>query len=365
MSPAVKALSLAFVIFMVSAESNAQSNLAINANSNQYLCNAGEQRPVTLKIIKNGRAFDVSAFYQDALLFEQRDQRPSLNVRVVDGSSETVSEFVDFNKSGLEIIPVDGKNKLEIDLTQGATFLHYADASQVLQLKCPINPGELILFLGIAPQPSVAFANTKAVAFDIDDTLMFTSPAFTRGFATGGQPKPDDDLFWTHTNGCDAGCAETTITLKDGSVKLLPANAPSTPKPKALELIRYHESLGHKVYAITARPDINGAALKSYIETQLGIKRENVFFEPDLDQPANPAGKTDRIENLDLDVFYGDSDSDITDTLKAFVDRLGVRTKTVRPVRFLRSPKSSNRKAGELNKYHPGYFGEPILAETY
>jgi len=98
----------------------------------------------------------------------------------------------------------------------------------------------------------------------------------------------------------------------------------------------------------------------------MGIAREDLYFEPDLDQPGNPAGKTDRIESLNLDVFYGDSDSDITDTLKAFVDsKTGVRSKKVEPVRFLRSPKSSNRKSGELNKYHPGYFGEPILSESY
>jgi acid phosphatase class B len=61
---------------------------------------------------------------------------------------------------------------------------------------------------------------------------------------------------------------------------------------------------------------------------------------------------------LHLDAFYGDSDSDITDARK-------VQGNTVRGIRFLRSPRSSNRSSGRLAKYHPGYFGEPIIAGSY
>ena len=69
-------------------------------------------------------------------------------------------------------------------------------------------------------------------------------------------------------------------------------------------------------------------------------------------------------ESLDVDVFYGDSDTDITDARSAFSTSTPPR-KQVTAVRFLRSPKSSNRKAGKLAKYHPGYYGEPILADSY
>jgi acid phosphatase class B len=208
-------------------------------------------------------------------------------------------------------------------------------------------------------------SGVSAVGFDIDDTLAFTTPTFARGFVTGGTPAPTDVLFWTATNGCDHGCASETITLLDGTTKLLPANVASTAKSKALDLIALHQAKGHKVYAITARPDINGDPLRDYVEGELGIPRANVFFEPDMDQPGNPKGKTDRMESLNLDLFYGDSDSDITDAAKTFVDAAGVRTKEMRAVRFQRSPKSSNRKAGKLNKYHPGYFGEAIVRGSY
>ena len=42
-----------------------------------------------------------------------------------------------------------------------------------------------------------------------------------------------------------------------------------------------------------------------------------------------------------------------------------VQARPVRGVRFLRSPRSSNRKDGKLNKYHPGYYGETVLADSY
>lgn len=354
------------VLFLLSIGAAEATPIAKSEDSRKYLCSIDStQESVALLVTARGNAFDVSAATSNARIFDRTTLRPSLNVRIADEENDVINEFVDFNESGLEVIPVDGKNKLEFDLTPGATFVHYADAEKALMLNCSINTKNLLAFLDITPQSEIDIEGVKAVAFDIDDTLMFTSPAFTRGFATGGLPKPNDVLFWTHTNGCDPGCQESTITLSDGSQRVLPKNVPSTPKAKALELIRYHKSLGHKVYAITARPDINGNPLRDYLESQMGIAREDVFFEPDLEQPGNPSGKTDRIESLDLDVFYGDSDSDITDAEKAFTDGSGKKTKLVRPIRFLRSPKSSNRKAAELNKYHPGYFGEPILADSY
>jgi len=230
---------------------------------------------------------------------------------------------------------------------------------------CNVKRGTLLRFFGIKPVALPKIRNVKAVGFDIDDTLSFTSPAFVRGFATGGLPKPDDTLFWTHVNACDKGCAEESIILPNGTKKELPANVASTPKSLAVALVRRHLALGHRVYAITARPDINGEALREYIESEFGIVKADVYFEPEMDLPGNPAGKTDRIEALDLDVFYGDSDSDITDARKAFKGSNGLQRKQVDAIRFLRSPKSSNRKAGYLNKYHPGYFGEPILANSY
>jgi acid phosphatase (class B) len=332
----------------------------------QFRCNDGTSS-LTVSLKAHDELFDLKAVSASGtVLFEEIDQRPWLGVQVEDGTSDDVHEYVGFSDKGLEVVPVDGPKALELDLG-GAKELRRTDGQATTKLDCRHSVSKLQQFVGLnlVASSRVDIDGVKAVGFDIDDTLAFTTPTFARGFATGGTPAPTDTLFWTHTNGCDPGCPSESITLADGSIKLLPETPASTPKEKAIELVRRHKARGNKVYAITARPDINGDPLRDFIESELGIAREDVFFEPDIDQPGNVKGKTDRIESLNLDLFYGDSDSDITDSTKAFVDASGQRTKQVRAVRFLRSPKSSNRKAGKLNKYHPGYFGEVIVKDSY
>jgi|GEM_PF-1656833 len=287
--------------------------------------------------------------------------RPSLNVRIQDVEPFETNEFVDFHPAGLETVPVGGKDKLELELNSGLFW--YAKDSRNVHLKCRVESETLLSFLGILPQSKVDTSIVKAVGFDIDDTLIFSTPTFRRAMATGGAPSASDKLFWSHANGCDKGCREETITLPDGSRRTLAANIPSPIKAKALELVRFHLEKGHKVYVITARPEINGEPLRQYISTSFGISPDHVFFEPDLEQAGNPPGKTDRIESLNLDIFYGDADSDMTDAMNAFKHQ--PNHKKVKPIRFLRAPNSSNRKNGQLNKYHPGYFGEPILKGSY
>lgn len=311
------------------------------------------------------RIVDVKATAPSGALFEASGKVPALNARIEDGTSHVVQELVDFNDAGLESIPVDGPMTLEIDLVRSTSVL-FKDVSRSVELACSFDRQELLGFLGLELVSLDAWkariGEAKSVGFDIDDTLAFTTSAFVRGFATGGSPVPQDGVFWNVVNGCDPGCPAETITLPDGTTKDLPAASASTAKAKARELIAFHKARGARVYAITARPDVNGDPLRGYVERELGIARDDVFFEPDMDLPGNPKGKTDRIESLGIDVFYGDSDSDITDARHAFDDG---NVKTVAAVRFLRSPKSSNRKAGRLAKYHPGYFGEPVLEDTY
>ncbi|MBX3233618.1 MAG: hypothetical protein KIT84_11490 [Labilithrix sp.] len=338
------------------------------ATSYAFTCKNADATKSTVVVSARADAFDIRATTNGATLFTATAQRPSLSVRLDDSASANavVNEFVDFSDAGLQVVPVDGPNALEIDLAGAKTLLYKTPAAS-MTLSCSFDKAKLLglLKLKLVAASRVNLTGVKAVAFDIDDTLAFTTPTFTRGFATGGTPAPTDTVFWTHTNGCDSGCNAQSITLPDGTTKLLPDNVASTAKSSAIELVKRHKAHGHKVYAITARPDINGDPLRHFIEQELGIAKEDVFFEPDIDQPGNPKGKADRIKALDLDVFYGDSDSDITDAKAAFVDASGAATKPIQTLRFLRSPKSSNRKAGKLNKYHPGYFGESIITGSY
>ncbi len=305
---------------------------------------------VKVTFTPDGDAFDIDAASADGAVFSLTSERPSLNVRIADATSDTPQEFLDFRPSGLDVVPALQLPRLELPLATGPKALAYADESTQVELECTVSASKLVEFLGIAPVDSLDLSSAAAVGFDIDDTLLFSTPAFGRGFATGGTPAPTDTTFWTAVNGCDPGCSAETITLADGSTKQLPATDPSGVKSRAFELVQYHLSLGQQVYAITARPDINGDVLRDYLQAQFGIDRNNVYFEPVM--------KTDRMAQLGLDVFYGDSDSDITDARK-------VPGRTVLGVRFERSPKSSYRDGMRLARYHPGYFGEPIIANSY
>jgi acid phosphatase (class B) len=303
-----------------------------------------------------GDTFDIAATSANGAVFALASQRPALNATIEDGTSDVPNEFVDFRPSGLDVIPPIGTPHFELTLATGGKTLTYGDASAQVKLTCTVSATKLLAYLGIAPVRDLDVDDATAVGFDIDDTLLFSTPTFSRAFATGGTPAPTDVVFWTQANRCDAGCPAETLTLPDGSTKQLPASVPSGVKTRIRDQVAFHQARGAEVYAITARPDIGGDALRAYIERELGIASDHVFFEPDLDQPGNPAGKTDRMKQLGLDVFYGDSDSDITDSRK---------TPGVRAIRALRSPKSSNRSGGRLAKYHPGYYGEPILAGSY
>jgi acid phosphatase class B len=349
----------------VEAAGGSEDALTSNGTAYSFQCtNKDGGAKTTVAVSANGANFDVTASANGAVVVQATAQRPSLNVRPNDAASDAINEFIDWSDAGLDVVPVDGPKALELDLA-GAKTLLYKDPQKTVTFKCSFDKAKLLRLLKFNLVSHVDMKNVKVVAFDIDDTLAFTTPTFTRAFATGGTPDPHDTTFWTQTNGCDNGCPAQTLTLPDGTTKQLPENVASTAKQRALDMIALHKSHGHRIYAVTARPDINGDPLRDYIERELGIAKEDVFFEPDIDQPGNPAGKTDRLKSLDIDVFYGDSDSDITDTNKAFLDASGHPTKRVQAVRFFRSPNSSNRKAGKLNKYHPGYYGEPIISGSY
>ena len=321
-----------------------------------FYCHTTDAAATLVKVLvtPNTGTFDVAATSGGSAVFSATSQRPSLNVAVEDGTSDVPNEFLDFRPSGLAALPSVGMPRFELTLATGTKTLTYDTTT----LNCRVSATKLLGYLGIAPARDLGVDAAMSVGFDIDDTLLFSTPTFTRAFATGGTPAPTDTVFWTQANRCDPGCAAETITLADGTTKDLPASDPSGVKATVRELVAYHQALGAQVYAITARPDVQGDVLRSYIEAQLGIAADHVFFEPDIDQPGNPAGKTDRMAALGLDVFYGDSDTDITDSQK-------VQGAQVRGIRVLRSPKSSNRKDGRLAKYHPGYYGETIVADSY
>jgi acid phosphatase class B len=157
----------------------------------------------------------------------------------------------------------------------------------------------------------------RRVGFDVDDTLLFSSPAFDVAYATEGV-EPRSDEFWTIVNSSDEGNSEI--------------------KQKTRELLEAHRAAGDEIYVITARHPPGGDGLRAFLQQHLGIEPDHVFFETE--------GKGERIRALGLQVFYGDSDSDIAGAIEGGATG----------IRILRSPRSSYKK-----KYNPGRYNEEII----
>jgi len=170
------------------------------------------------------------------------------------------------------------------------------------------------------------------VGFDVDDTVLFSSPGFYYGYTNtdgpGGTNRygenflADDNPFWTDLN----------AELDKFSI----------PKPIAREIIDLHKARGDTIYFVTARPCPSGdpAPLTERLNRVFGLDNEHP-----VDFTAKGA-KVDAIRERGIDLFYGDSDGDIRDALQA----------DARAVRFIRSGLSTNGSATS-----PGGFGEEIL----
>ena len=178
----------------------------------------------------------------------------------------------------------------------------------------------------ITPSPTTTLTHIPnphthhIIGFDIDDTVVFSSPAFTHAKATKG------GSFWERVNTSDHLSLPLTHTLA---------------------LVREHLRLGHAVYLITARRHTQGETLSATMATLLGIPASHVYFRD--------KGKAALIQELGITTFYGDSDTDITDAQAA--GATGVRVP--------RHPASTyTNKDGSMRKYHPGAYGELVLPFT-
>ncbi len=166
--------------------------------------------------------------------------------------------------------------------------------------------------------PALEDPAIKKVGFDIDDTVLFSSPAFDKGYESA---QAYTDEFWRIVNASD----EEVSILKE----------------KTAKIIRLHQKKGHEVFLITARNPAGGAPLKKFMSKALNIPESNIFFAP--------GGKTELIKKLGLDAFYGDSDSDIR-----YAKEAGAM-----PIRIQRSPES-----GYKSSYNPGSLDEFVVPDS-
>lgn len=165
-----------------------------------------------------------------------------------------------------------------------------------------------------------------AVGFDIDDTVLFSSPCFYAGqqkYSPGSNDYLKNTEFWTETNG---GCDRYSI-----------------PKDVARSLIAMHQQRGDTLYFITGRPHTEGEQVTTILQQAFGIKNmQPVVF-------TSGPEKTRFIHDRGLQVYYGDSDADITSAQAA----------GARAIRVMRAA-NSTYKPLPVN----GALGEEVLVDS-
>ncbi|MCW7553892.1 hypothetical protein NX722_14915 [Endozoicomonas gorgoniicola] len=93
-----------------------------------------------------------------------------------------------------------------------------------------------------------------AVGFDIDDTVLYSTPGFVKGkaeFSPGSNDYLNNPSFWAKMNG---GWDEFSV-----------------PKRVAKELIKMHRERGDTIYFVTARPYSKGEKVTEIIQKKFHI----------------------------------------------------------------------------------------------
>lgn len=177
------------------------------------------------------------------------------------------------------------------------------------------------------------------VSFDIDDTVLFSSPAFYYGknkFSPDSYKYLDNQEFWNFVgNGADKY---------------------SIPKEAAKALIEMHQRRGDTIYFITGRPapsnhkeNVVGETGK-ILEKDFNIKNmKPVNFMTPYTASQNKYDKTYYIKKYHVSLHYGDSDDDI----------LAAKEAGIRGIRILRNSASTNRPLPGA-----GGYGEEVLMNS-
>lgn len=170
---------------------------------------------------------------------------------------------------------------------------------------------------------SLGSSAPMAVGFDIDDTVLFSSPCFYEGqqkYSPGSNEYLKNMAFWTETN---AGCDRYSI-----------------PKDVARALIELHQGRGDTLYFVTARPSTEGEQVTAILQQAFGIRNmQPVVF-------TSGPGKAGFLKERGVHLYYGDSDSDITSAREA----------GARGIRVMRAANSTNQPL-PVN----GGLGEEVL----
>lgn len=188
------------------------------------------------------------------------------------------------------------------------------------------------LGFGGAIENSLLGRPPMAVGFDIDDTVLFSSPGFWRGqktFSPGSEDYLKNPQFWEKMNN---GWDEFSM-----------------PKEVARQLIAMHVKRGDSIWFVTGRSQTKTETVSKTLQDDFLIPAANmnpVIFAGD--KPGQNT-KTQWLQAKQIKVFYGDSDNDIT----------AAREAGARGIRVLRAANSSYKPLPMA-----GALGEEVIVNS-
>ena len=171
-----------------------------------------------------------------------------------------------------------------------------------------------------------------AVGFDIDDTVLFSSPGFYRGqleFSPNDFSYLKNPQFWEKMNN--------------------EWDQFSMPKKVGINLVKMHLDRGDTVYFITGRTQTKTETVTKYVQEGLAIpadKMNPVIFAGDAPGTNN---KVSWMKDHKLAIYYGDADADIA----------AAHELNIRGIRILRAANSSYQPLPKA-----GQFGEEVVINS-
>jgi acid phosphatase (class B) len=168
------------------------------------------------------------------------------------------------------------------------------------------------------------------VGFDIDDTVLFSSPGYYYGrqkYSPGSKAFAIMEEFWDEMNN---GLDQFSI-----------------PKECARKLIELHKKRGDSIYFITARTKTKTESVTELLVRTFDLENPNKVIFTGFKLVENL--KIKPIKENKIKIFYGDGDSDIEAALE-----VGIRA-----IRIMRAVNSTNKPLP-----HNGSFGEEVLVNS-
>jgi acid phosphatase (class B) len=169
-----------------------------------------------------------------------------------------------------------------------------------------------------------------AVGFDVDDTVLFSTPVFYRGqqeFSPGAYSYLSNQDFWDKANcGWDAF---------------------SRPKQIATKLINMHQKRGDSIYFITGRTGSDCDFTTKYIKNAFNI--ENMHEVIFAGSSRKEYLKTEHIKYNNIKIYYGDANGDI----------ISARQAGAEGIRIMRAANSSYTPIPQN-----GIYGERIVLDS-